>query len=70
MSFKQDRTIPGILHAVLMITDPLGRNGKRKILGIERLVKTNFRKQDSFSQIQIKTVRINVLCVYLSQAVS
>ena len=52
MSFKQDRTIPGILHAVLMITDPLGRNGKRKILGIERLVKTNFRKQDSFSQMQ------------------
>ena len=52
MSFKQDRTIPGILYAVLMITDPLGRNGKRKILGIETLVKTNFRKQDSFSQMQ------------------
>lgn len=52
MSFKQDRTIPGILYAVLTITDPLGRKGKRKILGIEKLVKINFRKQDSFSQMQ------------------
>ena len=52
MSFDQDRTIPGILYAVLTITDPLGRKGKRKILGIEKLVKINFRKQDSFSQMQ------------------
>ena len=52
MSFKQDRTIPGILYAE--ITDPLGKKEKRKILGIERLVKINFRKQDSFSDAKLE----------------